>query len=99
MDWITIGLFVFLIIIVTLIAFTLYHLLPLGDERKKKIQLKASAYSFSVVIIYLLIEIGYMFYKNLGTIEAYEKLNPFIVLIVFSIIYLLSLVRSNRKYS
>lgn len=99
MDWITIGLLVFLMLITALIIITLYQLLPLGDERKKTIQLEAGAYSFGVVIVYLLIEIGAMTYTNLSTPEVYKRSNPFITLIVFSIIYLITLWRTKRKYS
>lgn len=98
MDWITIGLLTFLIIIVALIVITLYQLLPLGDERKKLIQQEEGSYSFAVVIGYLFIEIGIMTYTNPATPEIFEGLNPFITLIVFSIIYLVSLLRAKRKY-
>ena len=98
MDWITIGLIVFLLINVVLIIATLYNLLPLGDERRKIIQQEAAAHSFAVVIAYLLIEIGVMAYTNLATAENFDGLNPFIVLIVISFDYLISLWRTKKKY-
>lgn len=98
MDWVAAGLAVFLLVVIVLILLTLYNLAPLGDERRKLIQEKAAAYTFTVTIVYLLIEIGVMAYTNLATAKTYDGLNPFIVLIVFSILYLLSLLRTKRRY-
>lgn len=98
MDWIFIGLLAFLLLTVVLIIVTLYNLLPLGDERRKIIQQEAAAYSFAVVICYLLLEIGVMAYTNLATAENFDGLNPFTVLIVISISYLINLWRTKKKY-
>ena len=99
MNWISIALIIILVLIASLIIYTLYRLLPLGDERIRMIQLEAGAYSFSVVIVYLLIEIASMAYTNLATNKTFENMNPLITIIIFSIIYLFSLLRSKRKYS
>ena len=99
MDWILIGIILFFIIVIALIIATLYNLAPLGDERRKAIQQEAGAFSFSVVIIFLLIEIVFMFFTNSKTNNNYEGMHPFTTLIVFPLIYLFSLWRSKRKYS
>lgn len=99
MDWITIGLLIFLLVIIILIATTLYQLMPLGDERKRTIQLEAGSYSFLVVVVYLLIEIIIMAYTNLATSDVFSGLNPLTTLIIFSLIYLFSLWKAKRKYS
>lgn len=99
MSGITIGLLVFLLAVILLIALTFYQLMPLGDERKRTIQLEAASYSFLVVIVYLMIELGMMAYTNLATTNVYTGLNPLTTLITFSLIYLFSLWRAKRKYS
>lgn len=99
MDWILIGIILFFVIVIALIISTLYNLAPLGDERRKAIQQEAGAFSFSVVVIFMLIEIAFMFYKNSITMDNYDGMNPFITLIIFSLIYLLSLWKTKRKYS
>lgn len=98
MDWIIFSIIVFLLIILALIFTTLYSLAPLGDERKNLIRQKAEAKSFAVVIVFLLIEIGFMTYTNLATNQIYEGLNPLITLIVISVVYLITLLRTKMKH-
>lgn len=98
MNWITIGLLAFLLLVFVLILVTFYNLAPLGDERKQYIRQKAATDSFAVVLGFLAIEIGIMAYINLATPQTYEGLNPFTTLVVISAMYLLTLLHARKKY-
>jgi len=98
MDWILIALLAFLLICLTLIVVTLVTLPKLGDERKDLVKMKAQSYTFTVVIGFLLIQIGENVYRvNWGN-GSYEGVNPFIFLLVISVFYLISLLITKKKY-
>ena len=98
MDW-TIGLFfIILAVSILLIVITLVSLPKLGDERTNYIKMKAQSYTFTVVIGVLLLEIVESIYLTTWTDRSYEGINPFIFLPVISIVYLISLQLSKRKY-
>ena len=98
MDWILIGFLSLLAIAVTLIVITLISLPKLGDERKNLIKMKAQSYAFTVVIGYVLIEFGRNIYRTTWGNGSYEGMNPFVFLVVISVIYLISLLFTKKKY-
>lgn len=83
----------FLLIIVTLLS-----LLQLGDERKDMIKMKAQSSTFTVIIAYALIEFGGNVYRTVWGSGSYEGINPFIFLVTFSLMYLMSLLFFKKKY-
>lgn len=83
----------FLLIIVTLLS-----LLQLGDERKDMIKMKAQSSTFTVIIAYALIEFGGNVYRTVWGGGSYEGINPFIFLVTFSLMYLMSLLFFKKKY-
>ncbi|HLR80428.1 MAG TPA: hypothetical protein VK119_07585 [Bacillota bacterium] len=98
MEWTLIAFLVFLISCFILIIITLMSLPKLGDERKEFIKIKAQSYTFTVVIGYALVEIGRSVYKNIWSDSSYPGINPFIFLVAISVIYLISLLFSKKKY-
>lgn len=98
MDWIVILFLGLLAICVALIGFTLVTLPKLGDERKNLIQMKAQSYTFTIVIGYTLIKIGVNVYRTNWGNGSYEEINPFSFLIAISVIYLISLLFTKKKY-
>ena len=98
MSWI-VGLFlVFLAICILLIVTTLVSLPKLGDERANYIKMKAQSYTFVVVIGVLLLEIIESIYVTTWTDSSYEGMKPFSFLVTISVIYLISLLLSKKKY-
>ena len=98
MDWMVGLFFIVLAISIFLIIITLGSLPKLGDERTIYIKMKAQSYTFTVVIGVLLLEIVESIYLTIWTDRSYEGINPFIFLPVISIVYLISLQLSKRKY-
>ena len=98
MDWI-VGLFlIVLTICIFLIVMTLMSLPKLGDERTNYIKMKAQSYTFTVVIGVLLLEIIESIYLTTWTDSSYEGMKPFSFLVTISVIYLISLLLSKKKY-
>jgi len=93
-----VSFFAILLICALLIAITLVSLPKLGDERKNFIKLKAQSYTFIIVIGLLLFEITENVYLTLWTDSSYSGMNPFTFLVVISIVYLITLLSSKRKY-
>lgn len=83
----------FLCMCIGLIVLTFISLLKLGDERKVMIQNKAQVVTFTGVIGFMSLQ----FLKNLIR-QQYEGVNPLTFLIVFSLMYLSSLVYFKKKY-
>lgn len=98
MDWIVGVFFAALAICVLLIVITLASLPKLGDERKKFIKMKAQSYAFTIVIGLALIETIESIYIAIWTDSSYGGMNPFTFLVAISIIYLVSLLFSKKKY-
>lgn len=98
MDWILNVFLGLLAIAVTLIVITLASLPKLGDERKDLIKMKAQSYAFTVVIGFTLIEIGMNIYRATWGNGSYEGMNPFTFLVAISVIYLISLIFTKKKY-
>ncbi|TCN26483.1 hypothetical protein [Mesobacillus foraminis] len=98
MNWGVILFFASLAICVLLIIITLVTLPQLGNERKNFIKMKAQSYAFTVVIGMLLIEMIENVYLTFWTDRSYEGINPFIFLLTISIIYLITLLYTKRKY-
>lgn len=98
MDWIVIVFFGLLAISVILIIMTLVSLPKLGDERKNLIKMKAQSYTFTIVIGYALIEFGRNIYRTTWGNGSYEGMNPFTFLVAISVIYLISLLFTKKKY-
>ncbi|KIL74802.1 hypothetical protein [Bacillus badius] len=98
MDWTIIFFFSFLAICVLLIVITLASLPKLGDERKNFIKMKAQSYAFTIVIGLLLIEIVKVAYLTFWTDGSYEGMDPFTFLVAISVVYLISLLVSKKKY-
>ncbi len=98
MDWM-VGLFlIFFAICILLIVTTLVSLPKLGDERTKYIKMKAQSYTFAVVIGVVLLEIIESLYLTTWTDSSYGGINPFSFLVSISVIYLISLQFSKKKY-
>ena len=97
MGWIVVLLFAFLAMCV-LIVITLASLPKLGDERKNFIKTEAQSHTFTIVIGLLLIEIIKMVYLTFWSDSSYNGLNPITFLVVISVVYLLSLLFSKKKY-
>jgi len=98
MDWIVVLFFAILAICVLLIVTTLASLPKLGDERKNFIKMKAQSYTFTIAIGLLLIEIIQNVYLTFWTDGSYEGMNPFTFLVVISVVYLITLLSSKKKY-
>lgn len=98
MDWILIAILVFLTICVALVVVTLVTLPKLGDERKNLVKMKAQAYTFTVVIVFVLIQIGENIYRITWGNGSYEGMNPLIFLLTISVVYLIALLFTKRKY-
>lgn len=81
-----------------LIFYTISTLPQLGDERKKLIKMKAQSYSFAVVIVGLVIEMGEKVYSVFWGSNTYEGISPFSFLLSICIIYLITLLFYKRKY-
>ena len=97
MYWIILSLIILAICLI-LIVTTLVSLPKLGDERTNYIKMKAQSYVFTVVIGVLLLEIIKSIYLTAWTDSSYEGMNPFSVLVTISVIYLISLLFSKKKY-
>ena len=98
MDWV-VGLFlIILAICIILIVMTLAPLPKLGDERTNYIKMKAQSYTFTVVIGVVLLEIIESIYLTGWTDSSYEGMNPVSFLVAISVIYLISLLLSKKKY-
>lgn len=98
MDWLLILFFSLLFISVTLIVIALASLPKFGDERKNLIKMRAQSYTFTVVIGYILIKIGKNIYRTNWGNGSYEGINPFTFLLTFSVIYLIALLFTKKKY-
>ncbi|MER2107331.1 MAG: hypothetical protein ABS949_10370 [Solibacillus sp.] len=98
MDWMLVLFLSFLVICVLLIVITLVSLPRMGDERKNFIKMKAQSYSFICIIGLLLFEIIEATYLAFWTDRSYEGMNPFSVLVTISIVYLITLLFSKKKY-
>jgi len=99
MDWLIITVFfTILVICAVVIVLTLASLPKLGDERKNFIKMKAQSNAFAVVIGLVLIEIGESIYKEVWSNGSYEGINPFSFIVAISVIYLISLLYSKKKY-
>ena len=97
MYWIILSLIILAICLI-LIVTTLVSLPKLGDERTNYIKMKAQSYVFTVVIGVLLLEIIESIYLTAWTDSSYEGMNPFSFLVTISVIYLISLLLSKKKY-
>lgn len=98
MNWI-VGLFlIILAICLLLIVTTLVSLPKLGDERANHIKMRAQSYTFVVVIGVLLFEIINSIYITTWTDSSYDGMKPFSFLVTISVIYLISLLLSKKKY-
>ena len=98
MDWV-VGLFLIaLILCIFLIVMTLASLPKLGDERTIYIKMKAQAYTFTIVIGIVLLEIIEFIYLTTWTDSSYKGMNPFSFLVTISVIYLISLLLSKKKH-
>jgi len=98
MDWLVSLFFIILAICILLIVMTLMSLPKLGDERTNYIKMKAQSYTFTVVIGIVLLEIMESIYVTTWTDSSYEGIKPFSFLVTISVIYLLSLLFSKKKY-
>lgn len=98
MDLIFVLFFTVFAICILLIFITLISLPKLGDERKNFIKMKAQSYAFTVVIALLLIEVIEIVYLTFLTDGSYEGMNPITFLIAISVVYLLALLFSKKKY-
>lgn len=90
--------YILLAIFVLAIVFTLISLPQLGDERKNLIKMKAQSSTFAVIIVYVLLEFLENIYRGYWGKGAYEGINPLNFLIVFSIMYLISLLFFKKKH-
>ena len=97
MYWIILSLIILAICLI-LIVTTLVSLPKLGDERTNYIKMKAQSYVFTVVIGVLLLEIIKSIYLTAWTDSSYEGMNPFSFLVTISVLYLISLLLSKKKY-
>ena len=98
MNWI-VGLFIFILAIcIFLIWMTLSSLPKLGDERTIYIKMKAQSFTFTVVIGILLLEIIESIYLTTWTDRSNEGIKPLTFLVTISVIYLISLQLSKKKY-
>lgn len=98
MNWI-VGLFlIILAICLLLIVTTIVSLPKLGDERANHIKMRAQSYTFVVVICVLLFEIINSIYITTWTDNSYDGIKPFSFLVTISVIYLISLLLSKKKY-
>lgn len=98
MDWVIVLLFICLVLSFALIGLTLVSLPKLGDERKKRIKMEAQSYTFTVIIGLLLLKIIGQMYRTLWKNGEYEGIDPFVLLLVISIVYLVALQVSKKKY-
>lgn len=98
MNWV-VGLFlIILAICLLLIVTTLVSLSKLGDERANHIKMRAQSYTFVVIIGVLLFEIINSIYITTWTDSSYDGMKPFSFLVTISVIYLISLLLSKKKY-
>lgn len=98
MDWLLVVFFVALAISLLLIVLTLATLPKLGDERKSFIRMKAQSYTFTIVIGVVILRIMESVYVSFWTNRSYEGMNPFAFLASISVVYLLALLFSKKKY-
>lgn len=98
MDLMVVVFLAALAICVLLIVITLVSLPKLGDERKNFIKMKAQSYAFTIVIGLALIEIIESIYLTVWTDSSYGGMDPFTFLVAISIVYLISLLFSKKKY-
>lgn len=90
---------VFLIVTVAVIIFMFVSLAKQGDERRKKIVETASTSTLFATVFYLLFSIIENIYKVVSRKDlSPEGMNPFIVLTVVSVIYVISLIYYKKKY-
>lgn len=98
MDWFSVLFLGVLVACVVLICITLVTLPQLGDERKNLIKMKAQSFSFAVVIIWMLFEIGESVYLTLWTESSYQGISPISFSVAISAAYLISLLFFKKKY-
>lgn len=98
MDFLTIFYISILLGSVLLIITTFVTLPNVGDERKKMIKTQAQSFSFTVIIMMLLIEAGRDIYSILWGTVPYEPKPAFALLTGAALIYLVSLLFYRRKY-
>ncbi|MCM2980072.1 hypothetical protein SFC57_10530 [Niallia circulans] len=98
MNWIVALSLIIFAICTLLIVTNLVSLPKLGDERAIYIKMRAQSYTFVVVIGILLLEIIESIYVTTWTNSHYEGMKPFSLLVTISVIYLISLLLSKRKY-
>lgn len=79
------------------IAYVFVTLARQGDERRRMIVEKASANTFAVMMVYLLICI---LERVAGPMLGWQPggVNPFVMLLVMSVVYAVELVFLKRKY-
>lgn len=90
--------YILLAIFILAIVFTLVSLPQLGDERKDLIKMKAQSFTFTAIIGYVLLEFAGNIYREYWGKGSYEGINPLNFLIIFSIMYLVSLLFFKKKY-
>ncbi|HLQ87469.1 MAG TPA: hypothetical protein VK109_03035 [Enterococcus sp.] len=96
--WAPFALFSILALCLVLIIITLSSLLKFGDERKNFIKMKAQSYTFGAVILFLLIKVAQSIYVTYWTDDTFEGIDPLTFLLVISIIYLITLLFTKKRY-
>lgn len=91
--------FLFLLSAVGLILRMFVSLAKQEDERRKMIVEKASATTFAIVVLYLLLCVGERVWLIVSGRElAPQGINPFVLLTVTAVLYAVQLFRYRRKY-
>ena len=100
MDIVFIVIFLSLIAIsIGIIVFTLYSIAKRQDERQDYIKTKAMAYTFSVVLGMLVLEIGEDIYSIITKNESSDPTDPYIRLFVICLMYFGTLLFYSRKHA
>ena len=82
-----------------LIVLTFYSMAKRKDERQDYIKTKAMAYTFSVVLGMLVLEIGEDIYSIITKHEPSDPTDPYIRLFVICLMYFGTLLFYSRKHA
>ncbi len=98
MDWLLVLFIGFILSLFVLIGLLLFSLAKEGDERGGFIKTKAMTSTFTMIVGLLI----WLNFKALYVIfakgEKPEEINPFMFLVVISIIFLISLMYNKKKF-
>lgn len=98
MDWFFIIFSGIILCLLITIGLLILSLSKQGDERNSFIKSKSMSQTFLIMVGFLIIKIGESLYVTFVSGGKVDGINPFIILAVISVVFLISLILNKKKY-